>query len=39
MYKGNGGSMAGNSNPSGPNPKINPLTGEPYDPYHWDYLR
>jgi hypothetical protein len=35
----------GNSNPSGNsayngnNPKMNPMTGEPLDPNHWDYLR
>jgi len=35
----------GNSNPNGnsamngQNPKINQMTGEPLDPYHWDYLR
>lgn len=28
-----GNSAAGN------NPKINPMTGEPLDPNHWDYLR
>jgi len=28
----------GNSGCNGPDPKTNPMTGEPLDPNHWVYL-
>lgn len=40
MSKGGTDSGHGNSNPSGPGIKNkNPMTGEPYNLNHWDYLR